>query len=388
MIVTLSQKIWQQSILPSLTILSVLLVQVLYTGGGILWLLAFINITFLGLHFHVSYYPIFFINSIVIALVIMKRLLSRNYTVLFGAVNYLLHLLLWVRMISPNDTVNPLQHFSWASQKFSPEAYFHQLSDITMLIINSTFHNQPTIVSASIVVLAVIILLATWRSNKHHISMLVLAYLSTIFLLALYPLPYFFGRLMVFFPLVLLLISLSLRRLIIYKFLFIISGLMVVFVSSDSTIERLFSSPPGEIERTKDLTRYIYQNYRQSCSPFCPSLPNFRIYSVENIPEESDWYTGQYWYMLEEISGVKLVHIVDYGNNLEPIIEIPNIRYLICPILGRSRGDVERLCISEHTKLPVYTFLKDYEAEQLKLPHNIAPHYVVYRWVNAYEKRR
>jgi len=158
----------------------------------------------------------------------------------------------------------------------------------------------------------------------------------------------------------------------------------LVYLSSSATVSVFTDPPPNQIQKTEQLARYILQDYHQDCDLSCPDLPQLRVYSIENIAEESDWYTGQYWYFLEKISGRRLVKPVNYGNNLEPLIENPTVRYLICPVLDREKNRIKKLCVEEYLKLynNQYNHHLPTPRFDLNLPDNLKHLYVVYKWSN------
>jgi hypothetical protein len=164
----------------------------------------------------------------------------------------------------------------------------------------------------------------------------------------------------------------------------VLQGILFIFIfllSSYTTLSIFTNTPPNQINNTEILVDQILQDYYNSCRTSCPLIPSLRIYSIKNIAEEADGLTGPYWYFLEKLSGRKLVTLVNYGNNLEPIIEDPDQHYLICPILERNKNFVKGLCIEEYIKIHdnlasrLYTIMT-LPTEEL---NNL---YVVYKWSN------
>ncbi len=384
--VTLSQKVWQQSILPTLTILNILLLQIAYVRTNVIWLLLLINASFLGLHFHVSFYPIFIVNSLWIAVLIVRQMKKKFAHGLLCVFNYLGHAALWLHIVWQNATVNPLNHIQWAQERISIASYASQINLISKNIVSLLFFNQNYLISLFIIVLTLVSLvyLAHKQRGAFTLARITIFYLLTILLLAFYPEPFFFGRLMIYYPLALLAISLVVREIIGNKIIQSLVIVLLVYLSSSATVSVFTDPPPNQIQKTEQLARYILQDYHQDCDLSCPDLPQLRVYSIENIAEESDWYTGQYWYFLEKISGRRLVKPVNYGNNLEPLIENPTVRYLICPVLDREKNRIKKLCVEEYLKLynNQYNHHLPTPRFDLNLPDNLKHLYVVYKWSN------
>lgn len=377
--VTMSQKIWQQSILPTLTILNVLFVLTALKKTHLLTVLILTTISFLGLHFHVSFYPIFIVNTLWLIL-LMFRLLKKN--IIHGIIciiNYISHLVLWASIIAPDQKINPLKHIEWAEQGITIGSYITQLTDITRTILSITFFNIPLSFTAPITGALFIYLIIAVLATKQKLSLelITVLYVLTIFGLALYPEPFFYGRLMVYYPLILLMIALVVTTLRKHRIIQI-ALILLAILSSYATLSVFRDPPPNQIKKTEMLTSFIYQDYINGCAPRCPYLPEFRIYSIENVPEESDWYTGQYWYFLEKESQKNLVRLVNTGNNLEPYVTDPKVRYLICPTLDREVDTVENMCVRNYLIRYNHLFGKSYK--KINLPADLYKIYVLYKW--------
>jgi hypothetical protein len=382
-LVTLSQKIWQQSILPTLTITSLMLVQLTIAKTNVFWTLALINVSFLGMHFHYSYYPILVVNTCWIVLATGRLLKKQFWYGLICIINYLFHMYIWLSIVNPNNNINHASWAEWILKENSIGHYFEQIRSIVQTISSMTFFGQDHNLSLTIVT-ATFICLIYYVSREIHIQSLsktILIYLCTVFLLGVYPEPFNFGRLMIYYPLTLFGLGIVIRRMSLRScWIFILLAGYIFHMSSSASMSYLTNTPSNQLIKTELLTHFIYQDYLQSCGKICPQFPSFRIYSIENVWEESDWYTGQYWYFLETFTGKKLVSLVNTGNNLEPLIDDPEVRYLICPMLDRNIDHVKKLCLSEYLKR--YSHLVNTTYSRIILPtEELNSLYVLYKWV-------
>lgn len=344
--VKLSQKTWQQSILPTLTILNIFLLQVTLKKIQLISVLALITASFLGLHFHVSFYPIFIINTLWIVFLIFHLLKKNVFHGLLCIVCYISHIILWISITSPNEQITPLKHIEWAAKSVTLNSYITQLTDIIRTILSITFFNSPLILSASITAVLFILLMFLMFTSKQKSSLetITTLYLFTLLGLALYPEPFFYGRLMIYFPLILLMIALVIVKFKKYRAVQALFVIIVIVLSSHATLSVFTDAPPNQYTEVKNVVEAIYADY-SSMTIGSTQTPSIKLLSIEDSQEQLEWYTGQYWYILESITQKRLVNLIESGNNLSPIVNNPTYYYLICYPHADPATTVETICI-------------------------------------------
>lgn len=387
-LVTYSQYVWQPTIIPTLTILSVLILQLTLKKTNPLWVFILINISFLGVHFYYGFYPILIINTLWILLSIIKTSKKNILLSLLYLVNYFVHICVWGLIVNSGNKMNQIHWLQLILNSISFKHYLVQLQSIFNEFATYTFFNQNQTISSFIIIFLFsgLIYYTVKEKNNRGLVVIITSYISTILLIGFYKDPINTPRLSIYFPLILLGIGylikkISLQNIIIY---ILISG-YILYLVSNASWSYLFNSPPNQFYKTELLSHALLQDYYLTCGKECPIFPSFRIYSVVNVGEESDWYTGQYWYFLEQLTGKKLVSLVNTGNNIKPFVNEPKVRYLICPIMAREVNRVKKTCIREYIKK--YNHLADYSYRRINLEiEDLNNLYIVYKW-NFYEAK-
>lgn len=336
-LVRFSFSVYQPYLIPLLTVLSCYFLLLTFKTNNLIWLFMASLCVFLGLHMHYSFLPVFIIFSLWIFFSIIKSFKKTNAVLLLLFVIFLcVQALLWIYLTSIKT---PFDQFSFFSELLTRSQQNHMLKTLLiirgMALVDYIFSTNyrlslvPLMLGTVVWGSVPLIIISDIRHKKYY-GIFFASLAASVIITSLYVnhdlpnslYPHYFSPYLIIFPLCL---ALVIHQYIPSKPCRLIVILAIgYFLTKGNTMN--YHNRFNNIAVFQKIAQVIVDDAKTY------SLQNTEYWVLDHNPKDPqfNYYIGQYYYFLEDITGKQLVKLTSEEQNITPINPDPKAYYLVC----------------------------------------------------------
>jgi len=238
------------------------------------------------------------------------------------------------------------------------QPFFSKLGAISFNILSMMFSSEQ--VRFSIPIFTLLLLSAVFIKNKkaHKANWIIFLLASSVLLMTLSNGNIANTYLVATLPFFLVLLSYGLYKIIKFNYFFGIILLTTIALRTFSInlyINKHSLPTTSYYKQKEQISRYIFNDYFQNNKN---KPANFALATIDDMAPFDGWGTTGFWFHLEKMTNQKLVQLVDYGVNIDPLVVKADTIYLICeyryPVSAQEVRDFTDFCLNKFTKVRNY----------------------------------
>lgn len=376
-LINYSRSVWQPHLLPFFTALCLFLQLKAIKTRKYSYFIGLLASMFIALNIHLSFIQVFIIFTLISTTNIIKFEKSL-IKVLILTFLFVTGLLLWIYMTGIGSSILPGNHLPLQSINFSliPLTLGRIEQSITLLL--NFPKNEYVIIITSIIFGGITTLFFIDRG--HNLNTNVLAALtSSIIIMGLYKNPdgsanlepHYYASYFIIYLIVIAYIMSRFRKYIVPYITILLLTLILLFGENNA----FFLAPSwSSYFVLRSATQAIYADLNNNNY----NIDEIRILNKHLGDSRYDWYTGPYWYFLEEWSTTQLIALKANGSNIAPLTK-SKIYYIVC--VNEAPNDINKDCLDpfydDYSEIDITSKMKIF---YLKNTDSVGFIYSIYRY--------